>query len=342
MIGNAERLSVALVTSAGWPDLAPDDRLILPALARAGVACQIVVWTDQSIDWQRFDSIVIRSCWDYHDDLPRWLAFIEALGGTDNLISGSTGHGARRSVGARLWNAPPALRWSARKTYLADLAARGIPVVPISWIEASDLLSWDLLKGALEATPWGDFVLKPAVSAGALGTFHLRRATLSSSESALKPFLPELARRGPALVQPFLPAITLEGEWSLLFFNGRLSHAVVKRPAAGDFRVQEKHGGTTSAAVPPSDLVRVAEQTMRAACDASGVSTAPRGAAAESFLYARVDLVMSGGGPLLMELELIEPALFLGTDHAAADRFAEALLARTRSRRDHSRDLTSS
>ena len=331
MIRGVRRPSVALATSADWPDLAPDDRLIAPALARAGVDAQVVIWTDQSIAWDRFDLIVVRSCWDYHNDLPRWLAFIDRVDSSNTTNPSQDPDGHHR--GARLWNPTPALRWNARKTYLADLAARGVPVVPTAWIEVSDLSSWLALEAALQAAPWEDLVLKPAVSAGALGTFHLRRALLSSYETAVTRSLSELARRGPVLVQPFLSAITAEGEWSLVFFGGHLSHAVLKRPAAGDFRVQEKHGGSTSSAVPPSDLVRVAEQALSAASDAiSGSAAVPAAFDAGSpFLYARVDLVIADGNPVLIELELIEPALFLGTDNGAADRFADAVLSRVSS-----------
>lgn len=318
--------SVALATSSNWPDLAPDDRLLRPALTRLGVESEIAIWTDGGVVWDRFDLVVVRSCWDYHDDLPRWLSWLDSM---DAIQRGGPHRG-------RLWNPPAALRWNSRKTYLRDLADRGVPVVPTTWLTEADLESWPALEAAFDRSRWDDFVCKPAVSAGALGTFRLRRGDLKSSQRRLTASLPGLRRRGPLLVQPFLHEIAEEGEWSLLFFDGRLSHAVLKRPAPGDFRVQEKHGGSTIAAVPPAPLVVAAEKALidaAAAIEPDSVVRAP-------LLYARVDLVVSAGRPMLMELEITEPALFLETAPAsnattgpstvgsAADRFASAILAR--------------
>jgi glutathione synthase/RimK-type ligase-like ATP-grasp enzyme len=314
----SRRPSVALATAAGWPDLAPDDRLLPPALARLGVDSTVAVWTDPAVPWGNFDAIVVRSCWDYHDDLPRWLAWIEAL--------------ERAGLGPRLWNPPAVLRWNSSKTYLADLAGGGVPVVPTRFLSGPELASWPALRATLEATGFDDVVCKPAVSAGAFGTFRLRRGQLDADAAAaeLAAALPELARRGPLLVQPFLPEVAQAGEWSLLYFAGELHHAVVKRPAAGDFRVQEKHGGRTTAAPPPAELVAVAAQALAAATRAIPGPAPPP----DPLLYARVDLVVSGGRPWLMELEVLEPALFLaasnGTTAAgtAADRFAAAILGK--------------
>jgi glutathione synthase/RimK-type ligase-like ATP-grasp enzyme len=311
--GNGRRPLVALATSADWPELAPDDRLIAPALARAGVESRIAIWNDPTVAWKQFDLIVIRSCWDYHDDLSRWLAWIDVVGA--------------RGANARLRNPAPVLHWNARKTYLRELGARGVPVVPTIWLGDAELSSWTAVKTALQAAPWDDVVLKPAVSAGALGTFRVQRQALSSSEVALTEALFEWKRRAPVLVQPYLADIGIGGEWSLLFFGGRMSHAVLKRPAPGDFRVQERHGGSTFSAVAPEGLVHVAARAIAAVSEAMGASSITPGPGASSLLYARVDLVVSDGAPLLIELELIEPALFLATDVGAADRFAAAVLA---------------
>ena len=320
------RPSVALATSSNWPDLAPDDRLMGPALAKVGVDTEVTIWTDGGVAWDRFDLVVVRSCWDYHDDLPRWLSWLDEMDAVEHV---------GRS-GPRLWNPPAALRWNSRKTYLRDLADRGVPVVPTTWLTEADLESWPALEAAFDRSRWDDFVCKPAVSAGALGTFRLRRGDLKSSQRRVTASLPGLRRRGPLLVQPFLREISDEGEWSLLFFDGRLSHAVLKRPAPGDFRVQEKHGGSTIAAVPPALLVVAAEKAL---IDAAA-AIEPDSLLRTPLLYARVDLVVSAGRPMLMELEITEPALFLETAPAsnaitapstvgsAADRFASAILAR--------------
>jgi glutathione synthase/RimK-type ligase-like ATP-grasp enzyme len=323
---------VALATSSNWPDLSPDDRSIGPALAKVGVDTEVAIWTDGGVDWERFDLIVVRSCWDYHDDLPRWLSWLDAMDAIER--SGPTR--------GRLWNPPSALRWNSRKTYLRDLAERGVPIVPTTWLTETDLDSWATLKAALDGAPWDELVCKPAVSAGALGTFRVRRGELTSSQRRLTASLPGLKRRGPLLVQPFLREISDEGEWSLLFFDGRLSHAVLKRPARGDFRVQEKHGGSTIAACPPAPLVVAAERALSAA----GAAIEPDSVGRTPLLYARVDLVLSVGQTLLMEMEITEPGLFLETapgsnstttssaPGSAVDRFATAIGARIAARQE--------
>ena len=166
---------------------------------------------------------------------------------------------------------------------------------------------------------------KPAVSAGARGTVRLRRSDLDddSARRQLEDVLPVWRLRGPVLVQPFLTEIADPGEWSLLFFDGRFSHAVVERPAAGDFRVQPQHGGSTEFRQPPPDLLAAAQQVLRVALPLATGEARPA-------LYARVDLVVVAGRPLLMELEVIEPALFLrhAPLEAGPERLARAIAER--------------
>lgn len=173
--------------------------------------------------------------------------------------------------GARLWNPPALLRWNTHKRYLIDLAARGVNVVPT------------LLTSRV--------VVKPAVSATAYRT-HV-----------LDPFEQEM------LVQPFIDEVITGGEWSLIFFAGAFSHAVIKRARAGDFRVQSEFGGTSEVATPDASLIEDARNILRTI--------------EEPWLYARVDAVVRDGRLLLMELEMTEPSLFL--DEHSAKRFADAI-----------------
>jgi hypothetical protein len=316
---------VALVTSAELPDLAPDDRLLVEPLARAGIDARIAVWTSAQQAWSDFDLTVVRSCWDYHDDLPRWLAWLGRL--------------EREGLGDRLVNDVPTLRWNARKDYLADLDARGVPIVPTRWLPAEELGSWSAIEDALRDSPWEELVCKPAVSAGAFATFRLRRSELPRAEARLRGVLAELVRRAPLMIQPFVPEIASRGEWSLIFFEGRFSHAVLKRPADGDFRVQQEHGGTSAGATPPSPLLdlgaRVLEAAEAAVRDGSGAPRPPiprdesrASPPPEPFLYARVDLVETAAGPMLIELELTEPALFLEAHPPAGLDLATAIRRR--------------
>jgi len=312
---------VALATSVDWPDLPPDEHELPPSLRRLGVDVEIAIWTDPAVDWDRFDLILIRSCWDYHDDLGAWWAWLDRL--------------ERGRAGARLRNPPAVVRWNARKTYLRELQARGIPVVPTVWLEGEALGSPAATRDALSAAAasFDQLVAKPAISAGALGTLRLERTALGTPgvARAITEVLPLWRRRAPLLVQPFLPEIASEGEWSLLFFDGAFSHAVLKRPAVGDFRVQERHGGTTAAPAPSEALLSAAHAALDGALSALQASP---------LLYARVDLVVVDGAPLLMELELIEPALFLERAPAATgkesavERLARAIAVRAAANRD--------
>lgn len=308
------RPRVALATSEDWPQLSPDDAGIAPALEAAGMDAEIATWTDAAADWGRYDAVVVRSCWDYHDDLPRWMRWIDRVAA-----------GASAAAGPRLWNPPAVLRWNARKIYLDDLVARGVPIVPTVFCGAEVLASaeaFDRVRGHL---PWDELVAKPAVSAGARHTHRARRDDRAAWRSIFTTERAAWIRRGPLLVQPFLPEIAREGEWSLLYFGGVFSHAVLKRPAPGDFRVQERYGGSMAVAPPTPELLSVAAHTLAAAADAVAMRDPAQ------LLYARVDLVMAGGAPLLVELEVTEPALFFTASPAgngAVARFAEAV-ART-------------
>lgn len=192
----------ALVTWRGLPDLAADDRLLRDALVRRGVDASAVVWDDPRVDWSAFDAIVVRSTWDYHLRIDEFRAWIDRLDGLP------------------LWNPPAILRWNTHKAYLLDLAARGIDVVPTTYMPA----------GA---------VVKPAVSATAHRTMFLDY---------------------DLLIQPFVPEVAREGELSFVFLGRAFSHAVRKRPRADDFRVQPEFGGSVEPYAPPPELIAQAER----------------------------------------------------------------------------------
>jgi hypothetical protein len=252
------RMLIALVTWRGLPDLAADDRLLRDALVRRGVDARAVVWDDPSVDWSAFDAIVVRSTWDYHKRLDEFRAWID------------------RMEGLPLWNPPVVLRWNTHKSYLLDLQARGIAIVPTLFV------------------PRGQgFIVKPAVSATAF------RTERHDADVDL-------------LVQPFVPEVVTDGELSFVFLGRKFSHAVRKRAASGDFRVQTEFGGRTEPFTPSEDLI---EQAARIA-----------GTLGEQWLYARIDCVVRDGRLILMELEATEPSLFL--DGASAERFADALTLR--------------
>jgi glutathione synthase/RimK-type ligase-like ATP-grasp enzyme len=279
---------IAFATSADYPELTPDDHLAVEALATAGVSVRAAIWDDPGVRWDAFDAVVVRSCWNYHlrpGEFLEWLAAVEA-------------------TGVPLFNAPGTVRWNLDKSYLADLARDGIAVPPTVWLERGSEVD---LGGLLVERGWKRAVVKPAISASAYETW----TTSPARAAADAPRLRALLDRSTVMLQPFLDEVCTGGEWSLIFFDGAYSHSVLKRPAAGDFRVQSELGGSHEAAEPPARLVEAAKRTLEAAPGRS--------------LYARVDGVDSNGDLLLMELELIDPVLFFALDPAAPSRFARAL-----------------
>jgi glutathione synthase/RimK-type ligase-like ATP-grasp enzyme len=283
-------MRVALVTCRKLPGLTDDDRLLLPALERRGAAVEAAVWDDPAVDWKRFDRVALRSVWDYHlraEEFDAWLA-------------------ARAHDGGTVWNPAALVRWNAHKGYLRALAAAGVATIQTEWLARSLPAR---LGGLMDARSWRDVVVKPAVSASAHRTFRVAR----EDADARQPDLDAILATGDALVQPFASEITTDGEWSLLFFGGAFSHAVRKRPAASDFRVQEELGGRAETEVPAP---RVVEQAAAALAAAPGRTA-----------YARVDGIVRDGVFVLMELELIEPVLYLSRHPQAPDRLAAAVLA---------------
>lgn len=198
-------------------------------------------------------------------------------------------------------NPPRLLRWNSDKAYLAELGAKGIASVPTLAVDHLNEAALTAARGVLGAE---EVVVKPPVSAGAWGTYRLAPGAPVPAE----------VHGQRMLVQPWLGSVVDEGEYSLILFGGRFSHCVAKRPKAGDFRVQPDHGGSTEQAELPNGALALAEAAL-------ALAPAPA-------TYARVDLIRGNDGALqLMELELIEPALFLHCVPEATDRFAAAILA---------------
>jgi glutathione synthase/RimK-type ligase-like ATP-grasp enzyme len=276
---------LALATSSKYPALTDDDRLLLAPLAKQGIQADSAIWDDPSYRWQDCAAVVIRSCWDYHLQPEKFLNWITRL----------------EEERVPVFNAAPLVRWNANKSYLRDLDTRGIATVPTFWAEGNTPLS---LKEKLRELGWSQAVVKPRISATAY------RTQLVTDADTAQTLFDEL-RRGPGvMVQKFMPAITNEGEWSVVFFAGTFSHAVLKKPQAGDFRVQNDFGGSSNLADPPPRVLESASRALRAV---------------DPTIYARVDGVVDEGRFLLMELELIEPALFLADHPAAPSRFADAI-----------------
>ncbi|MGO9125911.1 MAG: ATP-grasp domain-containing protein [Terriglobales bacterium] len=271
------------------PNLTEDDRTLIAPLAKRGIQAKAAVWSDPSVNWTEADAVLIRSCWDYHLRLREFLAWINAL----------------EQAKVRMWNPPAMLRWNANKVYLRELEKRGVPIIPTLWPEPG----FDL-KQELQRLNWKQAVVKPRVSA----TAHRTLLTTPDTIDAAQTLINDLIRGPGTMVQEFLEEVQSRGEWSLIFFSGQFSHVVLKTPKPGDFRSQEEFGGDIRNARPSESLIQAAARAIAA------VGSTP--------LYARVDGIESCGQFRLMELELIEPALYLKLAAGAAERFAEAIAER--------------
>ena len=284
---------LAVATSPELPAIQPDDRALAIALAAAGVECTVCVWSDPAIAWSAFDAVLIRTVWDY---FKRHAGFVEWLDQLDR-------------IGIPTINDSALLRWNSDKRYLIELARHGVDIIPTT------LASVAQLPSLLASMPMQEVVIKPTVSGGA---WHTVRG--STGDKALATAIEKLPTELHYLVQPFVPEIISEGEWSLLFFDGDFSHAVLKRPVGGDFRVQAEFGGSVTPLRPDATTIDAARQAL-AAVQAAGHGRPT---------YVRVDGVLCEERFLVMELEMIEPFLFLGTDAHASASLASAVLRRLR------------
>ncbi|MEU5939857.1 hypothetical protein ABZ807_11800 [Micromonospora sp. NPDC047548] len=286
---------VALVTCDRLAELDPDDQLVLAPLAARGVTAEVAVWDDPAVDWVGYDLVVLRSPWDYalrRDEFVAWAQTVPAL-----------------------VNPAEVVHWNTDKRYLGELSAAGVPVVPTSWVAPGE--SWRPPADA------GEYVIKPAVSAGSQDTGRYDLADPEHRELAAA-HVRRLSEAGRlTMVQPYLSAVDTAGETALLFLAGpqglAFSHAIRKGAmldgpdlgVEGLYKPEE-----ISARIAGPEQLAVAERVLAAV---------PGGS--QRLLYARVDLIPGPDGtPVLVELELTEPSLFLGYADGAADRLADAVL----------------
>jgi glutathione synthase/RimK-type ligase-like ATP-grasp enzyme len=258
------------------PDYAQDQlTLMKAALAPYMVDVAPVFWQDDGQDWSRYDGVMPLLAWNYPQQVDVFLRRLDEI----------------EAAGVLLLNAPEVVRANMDKGYLATLAAKGAPVPVTLNVEA---LSPDIILSSFDRFNADEIIIKPRIGAGAWRQARMKRGDIMPEPDALPP--------GPALIQPFLRSVTQEGELSLLYFGGVFSHALIKTPKSGDYRTQGQHGALEIGVAAPVDALEAAVQILAA------TGQAP-------FTYARVDLVRGpNGGWLLMELELIEPWLYLAHD----------------------------
>lgn len=288
-VGPAVTARVALATAAAAVDLDDDALLLRDALAARGVDAALCVWDDPAVDWASWDLTVLRSTWDYprrRDEFVRWATQVATVGA--------------------LRNRPDVVAWNCDKRYLLELERDGVPIVP-SWVHPPG--------DGLAVPDDGPYVVKPAVSAGAQDT---ARFAPGDGDAARRHGARLHAEGRPVLVQPYLDRVDERGETALVYLGDRFSHAIRKGPilagtptTVGGLYAEED--------ITPRDPAAAERAVAEAALDALPFARA-------ELLYARVDLLPApDGAPLVLEVELIEPSLFLGHDDDAADRFARAI-----------------
>ncbi|MEX2171843.1 MAG: hypothetical protein WD851_21160 [Pirellulales bacterium] len=277
----------AFLTMGDLGDYVTDDELAVEPFAQQGWQVEFVPWSDPTVDWNRFDAVVVRSTWDYQSNAGEFERTLVAID---------------RSR-ARLANELATMRWNLNKRYLRDLGTRGVPIPPTLWLHG---LAASDLPAMFQQLRAEEIVIKPVVGAGAVDAFRLTLPQARDRGGELQRMFADRE----CMVQPFLPAVVEEGEFSLILFNGELSHTILKTPKPHDFRVQEEYGSTIRLVETEPALIAAAVAAMEC------VEPTP--------LYARVDFVRHQGRFVLMELELVEPSLYLRMDGESPERFAAA------------------
>lgn len=289
----SQLVAIASYVSVGAYDAntVDEDALLSEVLTEMGIAHRIVAWSDPEVDWSDFSQVLIKSTWDYFDYYPEFLVWLDRL----------------EALGIPALNEVATLRWNSSKDYLLEIESNGFPCVAGKLLPKGSLTTLDQL---FELVPAEQLVVKPLVSGGAKNTLKISR----TDEPAVLEKILQWVQEEDFLVQPYIKEIVEVGEYSLLFFNETFSHAVLKTPAPADFRVQHYYGGTIQEITPDASLLAAAKGLVDRY--------------AKNTLYARVDGVLVEGVFHLMELELIEPYLFLGLSDKALPNYKAALRKR--------------
>lgn len=268
-----------------------EDQILSSVLDQLGISHEIQVWSNPAVDWSNFSCLLIKSPWDYFDYYPEFLNWLEQI----------------KRLGIPVWNDIDTIKWNSSKNYLLEIESDGFPVISGMVLPKGSKPDLEMILEKIESEI---LVVKPLVSGGAKNTLKIPVRDWAKQEEKVN----QLVQNEDFLVQPFVQEVAEVGEYSLIFFNCQFSHAVLKTPAKSDFRVQHYYGGTIQEIQPKSAMLTAAQKLM----DKYGSNT----------LYGRVDGVEIGGVFHVMELELIEPYLFLGLSEKAIPNYKAALMKR--------------
>ncbi len=265
-----------------------EDALVVNALGKLGLKVIRLAWSDPDFDWSSTKAVLFRTTWDYFDNFPVFSTWL-------NSVSKVT----------TLYNSEAIIRWNLDKHYLQDLKTKGVHIAETLFVEKGDQRT---LEDLHKETGWTETVLKPCVSGAARHTYKLNPENRANHQGIYETLIANEAM----MLQPFQKNIVTEGEISMMVFNGKFTHAILKKAKAGDFRVQDDFGGSVHDYQPSEDEIEFAEHVVKA-CK-------------ELPLYARVDIFKDNNNRMaLAELELVEPELWFRHHPNAAMILAEAI-----------------
>ena len=288
---------VALATCSQLPDLHKDDVPLIAALAERGVTAEPAVWDDPAVDWSAYDLVLVRSTWDYSPRHDEFVAWARAL--------------------PKVVNSADVIEWNTDKRYLRELDAAGVPVIPTIWLDPARHLSKRAVHTRMPA--FGDFVVKPVVSAGARDAGRYQPVSAESRGRAIAHAVRLLDEGRWVMIQPYVTSVDTAGETCLIFIDGELTHAVRKNalltgPAEDSGELYAAEEMSAFEATPAQ--VEVAQRALAVAREATG----------SDLTYARVDLVSGDdGAPMVIELELTEPSLWMKYGSGVEDKLADAV-----------------
>jgi glutathione synthase/RimK-type ligase-like ATP-grasp enzyme len=281
-------MNLAFLTCDKLPNLNLNDQQLIPKLAAHNIHATSQIWSNTNTDWSQFDYLIFRSTWDYYERAPEFNQWLDTI----------------QNLGIKTLNPIEVIQHNKHKFYLKQLQESGITIIPTIFIEKTT----DLNLQNLIPTTWEKAVLKPAFSAGSYQTQLFETKNLEDIQAIYQP----IASQKDLLLQKFMPEIQSNGETSFIFFNKKFSHAVNKKPANGDFRIQSQFGGIYTPFLPENNLIEQAQQIVN-------TFQTP-------LLYARIDGIIINNHLHLMEIECIEPDLYFEHTNTGIDCFINALL----------------
>lgn len=276
-------MDIIFLTGANMPSPDYETHILVEKLAQKGIKSKVCAWNSKE-DWANVKLVVVRTTWDYHENLDQFLQQIKFISSQTNLI-----------------NEVETIEWNINKKYLKELESEGLPIVPTTFIDKGKIIS----KNDLKKTGFEKIVIKPSVSLGAIGAI---KTTVDDENAVIH--ANNLLNENDILIQPFVESV-YTGEASLLFFDNKFSHAVLKVPKKGEYRVQDTYGGSVIPYPATDEEIEIAKKA---------ISFAPG-----NLSYARVDFLNINNKPYLMELELIEPNIFIRYSNVCIDNFTKML-----------------